>query len=840
MSVDATRAAATLRHLSSLVTGVAADASLAELSEALWFQSELLGVARDPIIAVDRHRAVIYWNPAAEELFGWTAAEALGRSSRDLISRTETAETTATIEDAMRRGASWTGDYQVQQRSGRPISIQVTNRPVLDRDGRLVAVIGIGIDTTERQEAEEARRQLAAIVNGSGDAIFSSTPEGITTSWNAAAERLFGFTRDEMVGTPVARIAPGNLLDEQVQMRARLRRGGPPERLETVRVRRDRTLVEVLIAASPMTDADGRVVGLSVIAHDVSKRKEAERTRAAAELRFEIGFEQSGIGAAILDLDGIPTRVNAAACKLLGRPSEQLVGRRWTEYTHPDDPPLGERVTLRMEEGHDHYQDERRYLRPDGTVAWASTHVTLVRSASHEPQYYSAQFQDITYRKQMEGELNHQALHDALTGLPNRALLMDRLERRLSTPTSPAGHLAVIAVDVDHLKALNDGYGRAAGDALLRDLSDRIAAASGPRDTVSRCGGKQFVVACKVATVGESQRIGERILAAIGQHPADQRLPEGVTASIGIAIADASATPESLLRDADIAMHRARARGRGRIELFDQALRAEIERTTATTSALRTALERREFVVHYQPVVDLATGEVVSCEALVRWERPGHGLVGPNDFIALAEDTGLILPIGAWVLEEACRQLAVWQRRRPTMTVAVNLSVRQFSDPDIVGQIRRVLARTELAAASLCLELTETVLMDDVRYFAPMLADLRGLGVRLSIDDFGTGYSSLSYLAEFPVDAIKVDRSFTDGLGTDHHSAIVAAIIALADALDLEVTAEGVETADQFAILSALKCRRAQGYYLARPMPAAALTTFLEEPHHWPASERSP
>jgi diguanylate cyclase (GGDEF)-like protein len=394
--------------------------------------------------------------------------------------------------------------------------------------------------------------------------------------------------------------------------------------------------------------------------------------------------------------------------------------------------------------------------------------------------------------------------------------------------------VGVIFLDVDHFKVVNDSLGHGSGDDLLRDAAARIAAAIRPSDTVARFGGDEFVVVCDDVTAMETEQIAERVLEAlsgpftIGGHDVT------VTASLGIALADESATPESLLRDSDAAMYRAKERGRGRVELFDEAVRAKVERRLATASALRRALERGEFTVHYQPVVDLASGEMVSAEALLRWQHPERGLVSPVEFIPIAEETGLIVPIGAWVLEQACRQLVGWQRTRSAMTVAVNVSVRQMLAPDIAGLVESVLLATGARPQDLCLELTESVFMEDVDYFERTLASLKGLGVRLSIDDFGTGYSSLSYLKRFPVDAVKVDREFVDGLGTDpNDTALVAAILAMADALGLEVTAEGVETHDQLANLQRLHCRLAQGFYLARPMPADAISKLVTERHRW-------
>jgi diguanylate cyclase (GGDEF)-like protein/PAS domain S-box-containing protein len=812
--------------------------------------------------------------------------------------------------------------------------------------------------------AEEERRRLSAIVDGSGDAILGVALGGEVTSWNAAAARLFGYTAKEIIGRPISLLAPEDRTGEQLAVRARLLAGGPAERLVTTRRRKDGSLVDVFITASPATDEAGNVVGQSVIAQDIteplraqraleeserrlaeaqriahlgsfeidllsgqstwseehyrilgldpalepssalfasmvhpddraplheawaratengipfdfvlrivradaeerwcharaiaevaadgtvvkmtgtllddSERVLAEGVRQAAETRFEIGFEQAAIGAAIADLDGIPIRANPALCSLFGRPEHLLVGRQWGEYTHPGEVPLWKATQSRVAAGHDTFEDERRYVRPDGTVVWASCHVTLVRDESRQPQYFFAQLQDITARKQMEEDLAHQALHDSLTGLPNRVLLTDRLVQGLARSRRRGSRLGVMFLDLDHFKVINDSLGHTAGDDLLRLTAERITATIRPGDTVARFGGDEFIIVCDDVTALQTEVIAQRVLDALRQPCLIGNEQMNPTASLGIAVADGDATAESLLRDSDAAMYRAKERGRGRVELFDEVLRSKGERRLATASELRWALERAEFTVHYQPIVDLSTGGMVSAEALLRWEHPDRGMVGPDEFIPLAEETGLIVPIGAWVLERAAQQLAYWQRCEPTISVAVNLSVRQMLAPDIAALVEDVLKRTGVRPAGLCLELTESVFMEDVEYFGRTLASLKNMGVRLALDDFGTGYSALSYLKRFPFDAVKVDRAFVDGLGTDpHDSALVAAIVAMADALDLEVTAEGVETAEQLAHLKKLHCRRAQGYYLDRPMPAAAITRLVAASHRWPVN----
>jgi EAL domain-containing protein (putative c-di-GMP-specific phosphodiesterase class I) len=376
---------------------------------------------------------------------------------------------------------------------------------------------------------------------------------------------------------------------------------------------------------------------------------------------------------------------------------------------------------------------------------------------------------------------------------------------------------------------------------MLKEAAARIAQAIRPGDTVARFGSDEFVIVCDDVTVLETEQIAVRVLAAVNLPCVVGDHELAVTASMGIAVADANATPESLVRDSDAAMYRAKERGRDRIELFDVGLRSKVDRRRETTSALRRALDQGELTVNYQPVVDLATGAMVSTEALLRWNHPTRGLVGPVEFIPIAEETGLIVPIGAWVLDQACRQLVEWQEIMRSqaiaadLTMAVNLSVRQMLAPDVVRVVDDVVQRYALRPGDLWLELTESVFMEDVDYFSKTLADLKALGVRLSIDDFGTGFSSLSYLKRFPVDGVKIDRAFVSALGADpHDSALVAAMLAMADALDLEVIAEGVETPEQLAELRRLGCRRSQGYYLAKPMAAESVTRLVADGHRWP------
>jgi diguanylate cyclase (GGDEF)-like protein/PAS domain S-box-containing protein len=558
------------------------------------------------------------------------------------------------------------------------------------------------------------------------------------------------------------------------------------------------------------------------LVQEVADRERAEADRLRAETQFSVGFDQSATGTVIADLEGRPLKVNDAICRFLGRGEEELLGVTWEALTHPDDVALGAAVLRSASEGEDSYRDERRYVKPDGSTVWALATVTLVRAPDGTPSYFFAQFQDITDRKSMEVELRRRALHDELTGLPNRTLFTDRLSHALATSRRRQSATGVIFLDLDNFKRVNDALGHAAGDLLLGSVAARLAGTMRESDTVARLGGDEFVVLCEDVDKVQLRTVARRIVECLAPPFRLDDREVHVTASLGVVCAGPDHTAEGLLRDADVAMYKAKEHGRGLVQHFDEQMREEAAARLDAETALRRAVETGEFCVHYQPIVSVATGVPVGAEALVRWDDPSRGLVSPADFIPMAEETGLIVPLGQWVLEEACRQIATWRRELPGAEryfVAVNLSARQLEVEGLVDVVRDAIESSGLPAAALHLEVTESVVMENVERSIEVLGALRNLGIRLAIDDFGTGYSSLSYLQRLPVDTLKIDRSFVRGLGVDgNDTSIAKAVATLGHSLDLNLVAEGVETDHQWAHLQEMDCDFAQGYRWSPPL----------------------
>jgi diguanylate cyclase (GGDEF)-like protein/PAS domain S-box-containing protein len=534
--------------------------------------------------------------------------------------------------------------------------------------------------------------------------------------------------------------------------------------------------------------------------------------------------------------------VSPAFERIWGRPVSAIYEdwRAWLENVHPDD---RERVRVRMDDlSIDDYAMTFRVLRPDGVLRHVLMRVYIVRDGAGQFVRRAGIVQDVTERKEQEARIEHLAYHDALTGLPNRAMLMDRLTQALAQAQRRQVEAAVVFIDLDRFKLVNDSLGHGAGDALLQEVARRVRGALREDDTVARVGGDEFqVVLPQITGPTDAAHVAEKVMAVLGVPFMLEGQELHVTASLGLSLYPRDGTSgELLLKYADMALYAAKGEGRNAYRFFSPEMNALAHGRLRMENDLRRAIDRDELVLHYQPQLDLATGRVNAIEALLRWRHPDKGLVPPNAFIPMAEESGLVLLLGEWVLNEACRQVAQWHAQGlGPLRVAVNISARQLQRPGLDGAVRQALAASDLPPSCLELEITESSMMLDPLHAQGVLQSLRELGVQLSIDDFGTGYSSLAYLKRLPLDRLKIDRSFIGGIPQDgDDAAIVETIIVMTHKLGLRVIAEGVETAAQRQQLMEQGCDEMQGFLLAKPVPPEELPPLLQSLHETAAHAR--
>lgn len=1054
----------------------------------VWLQTRLVDAIGQAVIATDLAGLVTYWNRAAEELYGWSFREAVGRPVSELIVATTSADQAERIAVDLASGGSWTGEFLVRSRDGRAFPVLVTGTPILDAANELVGMVGISTDLSARKAAEAALAELAAVVDASEDAIISVSPEGEIRTWNAGAERLYGYSAAEVIGRPQPCLGLDELASESALISEKCLGGGTIRQSRTTCLRKDGSRVDVAFSASPILASDGAVIGITFVARDLTSEVAAEQALTNSENRFRRIFTESPVGKALMGRDSRIIDVNASFATMLGYDRADLVGKTVADVSHPDDVPVSEELLASLSRGEiDSYQVDKRYVRADGSFMWGRLTATAfrdekgevefrlgfiediteqleaqqrlaegesclrmalesasmwtfdndliagqvtrtagwvaaerfglsevgpaaefvklihpddrrlssaagvdtaddadtflnqfrIRSTSGEYRWVetrgrvtrdeagrqvrvtgtgmditreklaegrqaeveqtlrrtlnasmdsfiefdahgvitewnpaaertlgwsrgeacgnlitdlllprderdrfdelvqraaqmmpgeavtfrpsesfarhrdghlvpmevtcvcvqtkdgvrcSAFARDISERRALYAQLERQALTDVLTGLPNRVLLHDRLGGAMRRLARRPGLVGILFLDLDRFKVLNDSLGHAAGDELLQSLGRRLSAMLRAGDTVSRFGGDEYVIMPEeVRDIGELTTLAERILASFSEPVRVGGFDVTPSASIGIACtSDAGCTPGSLLRDADLAMYRAKARGGGNYEIFDGQMREGAMARLEREAELRRAIASDELRVHYQPYV-ARDGGIAGVEALVRWDHPERGLVLPADFIPLAEETGLIAPLGAWVLREACSQVAAWRAAdTPDLELSVNLSVRQLADTDLSTIVADTLAETGLDPWALCLEITETALMRDPAAAGASLKQIRNLGVRIAVDDFGTGYGSLLYTRRFPVQVLKLDRFFVSGLGRVPEDTIIAqSVIDLAHSLGLVSFAEGVETKEQFDALRELGCDFLQGYYWSPPIEADAVADLL-------------
>ena len=1008
----------------------------------------LLEAAPDAIIVVDRSAAIVLVNAQAEKLFGYSRNELIGQPARILVSENfrdqHSHQHSRFLAAPQERPATAGLELFGLRKDGTQFPIEIRLSP-LDTKGGVLISSAIR-DISDRRRTEEDLRRLASIVACSDDAIVGKNMEGIMTSWNAAAERIYGYSASEAIGQPVTMLVPLDRPDEVPGLLERLKRGETVDHFETVRLRKDGKEVQIEVTVSPIRDALERIVGASTIGRDISVRKAAEKHLVQMEARYRGLLEAAPDAVVVVNQDGEIVLLNLLAEKYFGYQRDELIGQKvkniipegfaerliadgtrtaaealaqqmgtgieltgrkkdGSEFPieimlSPLESPEGILVTAAIRDITERKQRENDlsrlaalaedrlralnenreqlqlleeiatfanqassvreamqftldrvcaytrwpighvYFAADGNTGsmvstniwhltdddrfdqfrkvteradflrgiglpgrvfasrqpawitdvtddtnfprWPSARQAGLRAAFAFPvlnrnevpailEFFSETVSEphpallrimfqigtllgrVVERVRAAEMLLHDAFHDPLTALPNRALFLDRLARAIVRAERHRDYnFAVLFIDIDRFKIVNDSLGHPAGDDLLMQFSQRILRSlrledlvSRPAkipssqwkpkdDTLARLGGDEFTVLLDdIRDPSDAIRVAERIQSSFAEPFVICGQDVFTTASIGITANSAHATAVDVLRDADTAMYRAKLHGGARCEVFDQAMHEHSVNRLNLETDLRKALERKEFRVYYQPIIALRTGNISGFEALLRWQRPEKGLVSPAEFIGVAEETGLIVSIGKWVFRTACEQARQWHVENPQevpLTMSVNISARQFMQDDLVAQVEKILRETQVEPTAIKLEITESVTMGDAERTIKVVNELKKLGLRFSIDDFGTGYSSLSYLRRFPMDTLKIDRSFVSNLKSNpENREIIRTIIGLARNLGMDVVAEGTETAEEISYLKTLDCDFAQGYFFSKPVDIVAARALLRE-----------
>jgi diguanylate cyclase (GGDEF)-like protein/PAS domain S-box-containing protein len=713
------------------------------------------------------------------------------------------------------------------------------SRPQILRD-KVVGRVWSFRDVSDRLHAEQALRQSEAryrrLFEESRQAIYITTRNGNFVDANPAACEMFGFTIEELgaVNTQSMYVAREDrvefvrLIEEQGAVE------GHPVKLRS----RNGREMDCLLTSTVVRDASGAIVGYQGIVEDVTSRVQAERALRESELKFRSLIENASDTITVLDQAGQITYESPSLLRVLGYSPEALIGHNVFEFVHADDRPPAIQEFQRLVTKHGHVARlEVRFLHGDGS--WRFLDV-VGRNLLGDPAIKGiiVNARDVTERKEAEARLLYDAFHDKLTQLPNRALLIDRLAqllRRARRPDAPP--FAVLFLDLDRFKVVNDSLGHMTGDQLLIATARRLEASLRPGDTVARLGGDEFTMLLDGTTVEEARVVAERV-----QQDFQAPLIHGdheiyVTVSIGIAASALSyRNPEELLRDADVAMYRAKEGGRARFEVFDESMRADVMAQLELETDLRRAIERNEFEMVYQPIITLDEGTLYGFEALIRWNHPQRGFLVPAEFTKLAEDSGLIVPMGWWVIRDVCRLLREWSddADAAALPVHVNVSAQQIVRTDFIPRMRAALEEFGTPPHLLHLELTEGTMMQNAEQTTLTLQELKQLGIGLSIDDFGTGYSSLAYLSRFPTDGVKIDRSFITKMGPQARDTnIVHTIVELAHDLGMRVIAEGIETEAQASALRGMRCECGQGFHFSRPVRAVEAGRMLRAGPAW-------
>ncbi len=792
----------------------------------------LVELAPDAIL-VHQSGLIVYSNRQAQVMLGAKKPnDLIGRAIIDIIDPSYHDLVAKRLRLLARHEQLPLVEMRLHRLDGGIVEVESTMGPTSYSGHR--AMQSVWRDVTDRKRAEAdtraAKAHYQAVARSTPDALIAFDEEGMIVSWNEGAKAIYGYDEEEVTGSSLSRLIPERYHAVNAAWVKRLahdkgRHNFTGKPIEAHGLRRNGEEFPVEFSVGRWREG-GRNF-FSVSARDISKRKQSEE-----KLRqLSQAVEQSPTDVVITDALGVIQYVNPRFSQLTGYAASEVIGKKPSILkSGRTAAALYDSLWSTISAGKE-WRGELLNRKKDGTLFWEHAIISPIRDADGVITHYVSVKEDISIRKEYEERLVKQANYDALTGLPNRVLAMDRLKQAVAQAQRYGRKVALMMLDLDDFKKVNDTLGHAAGDLLLKEASLRLVDCLREGDTVARLGGDEFVVLLPDLTdIGSSEVVAEKILTVCNQ-PFDVGGHEVyIAGSIGIALfPDDERDPILLMRNADAAMYRAKREGKGVFRYFTPEMNAKALEHMRMEAQLRHAIEREELKVHYQPLVDNATGKLVGAEALLRWSNPILGEVSPESFIPLAEETGLILAIGAWVLKTACREAARWQKLDHEVFVAVNISGKQFQKRTLVDTVRSALEESGLPPSCLELELTETVLLEHTHETLAIIQELEALGVGFAIDDFGTGFSSISYLRRFPFDTLKIDRSFIKDLGENEGDAeLVKSIIAMANSMSLQVVGEGVETHSQREFLRVSGCHFTQGWLYSRAVPGKEFQELID------------
>ena len=681
------------------------------------------------------------------------------------------------------------------------------------------------------RQAQEMLIKLSQAVEQTADTMFITDLDGRIEYVNPAFEQVTGYSAGDAIGkTPRILKSGRHDLAFYQELWETIEAGRVYQEI-LINQKKNGELYFEEITITPLTTSEGRITHFISTGKDITEREHALEDLRESEQRFHGTFDQAAVGIAHVALDGHWLRVNRKMCDIVGYPESEMLQLTFQQLTYPEDQGLEqESIRQLLAREISHFSLEKRYIRKDGAVIWINLTVSLVREDAGVAKYFISVVEDITRRKEAEAQLVYLANHDALTGLANRTLLQDRLMQSIALADRSGHAVAVLFIDMDRFKNINDSLGHDIGDRFLLAIAERLADAVRAGDTVARLGGDEFVIVLgELIRPEHAATVATQVLAAVSRPLVMEGHELTLSSSIGISLYPKDGLDvHTLLKNADAALNRAKNAGRNSYQFYASEMNAHALERLTLENDLHYALKRDEFRLHYQPQVDAVSGEIIGVEALLRWQPQGGKILPPSRFLPLLEESGLILSVGEWVLHTACVQACAWAKQATPVRVAVNISGIQCQRQDLVEMVSRVLQQTSCNAEWLEIEVTESVLMKDADKTTEILLALKEMGVHLAIDDFGTGYSSLNYLKRFPIDTLKIDQAFVRDITIDPGDALIAkAVIALAHSMQLKVIAEGVETGEQLAFLRAHDCDYVQGYIYSPPLAAPEILNWL-------------